>query len=155
MAWRFRKSKSLGAGARLNVGKKSASVSFGVPGLRMSVGTKGVTRTVGIPGTGLSNTKRLGSGKGSNDADETTDVREPARELDLLGTFAIIVGFFGVGLSLVPMSIGSIAFGVLGLAAGIAVFAWGVRRVLRCAANCSSVESDDESVSYGETAPEA
>lgn len=51
---RFRKSVRLGKGVRLNVGKRSAGVSFGVRGLRYSVNTSGRrTTSAGIPGTGI------------------------------------------------------------------------------------------------------
>ena len=40
MGFSFRKSMKIG-GARLNIGKKSASVSTGVKGFRVSTGTNG------------------------------------------------------------------------------------------------------------------
>ena len=55
MALRFRKSFKLGPGVRLNIGKKSKSLSFGGRGYRYTISTTGRrTRTIGIPGTGLS-----------------------------------------------------------------------------------------------------
>jgi hypothetical protein len=55
MGFGFRKSFKVAPGVRLNVGTKSAGVSFGGKGLRYSVNTKGRrTTTVGIPGSGLS-----------------------------------------------------------------------------------------------------
>lgn len=62
MAIRFRKSIKIAPGVKLNIGKKSASVSVGVKGFRKSFSTTGrQTTTVGIPGTGLysSETKRI------------------------------------------------------------------------------------------------
>lgn len=54
MGLRFRKSMKIAPGVRLNLGKKSTSVSFGGKGLRYSVSTSGRrTTTVGIPGSGL------------------------------------------------------------------------------------------------------
>ena len=54
MGFRFRKSVKIAPGVRLNVGKKSASVSFGGKGIRHTVSTTGrKTSTVGIPGSGL------------------------------------------------------------------------------------------------------
>lgn len=54
MAIRFRKSIKIAPGVRLNLGKKSASVSVGVKGFRRSFSTTGrQTTSVGIPGTGL------------------------------------------------------------------------------------------------------
>jgi hypothetical protein len=55
VAMRFRRLVKLGPGVRLNVGKKSAGLSFGGKGYRYSVNTSGrKTRTVGVPGTGVS-----------------------------------------------------------------------------------------------------
>lgn len=54
MGFRFRKSFKIAPGVRLNVGKKSMSVSMGARGVRHSINTKGQRRTsAGIPGTGL------------------------------------------------------------------------------------------------------
>lgn len=55
MGLRYRKSIKLAPGVRLNVGTKSAGLSFGGKGLRHSINSTGRrTSTVGIPGTGLS-----------------------------------------------------------------------------------------------------
>ena len=54
MAFRFRKSIRLVPGVRLNLGRKSASVSLGIRGFSKTIGTKESRTTVGIPGTGLS-----------------------------------------------------------------------------------------------------
>lgn len=54
MAWRFRKSRSLGQHGKVNLTKKGVGFSFGIPGLRLSLGPDGrIRRTIGIPGTGL------------------------------------------------------------------------------------------------------
>ncbi len=63
MAFRFRKTKSLGSGARLNVGKRSASIRLGGRGFGITGGTAGLRATAGLPGTGISFTKKIGSGK--------------------------------------------------------------------------------------------
>lgn len=66
MGTRFRKSKKIAPGVRLNVNKGSASVSFGPKGLKHTVSTTGKSHTtVGIPGTGLSYTSSSGA-KGSS-----------------------------------------------------------------------------------------
>ena len=53
MALRYRKSIKLGPGVRLNVGKKSAGLSFGTTRARYSVSTSGRrTATVGAPEPG-------------------------------------------------------------------------------------------------------
>ena len=57
MGFRFRKSIKLFPGVKLNLGKKSASISVGGKGFRHTKSTTGrSTSTVGIPGTGLSYT---------------------------------------------------------------------------------------------------
>lgn len=54
MGFKFKKSIKIAPGVKLNLNKKSASVSFGVRGLRKTYSTSGrKTSTVGIPGTGL------------------------------------------------------------------------------------------------------
>ena len=55
MGFRFRKSISLGGGTKLNIGTKSASVSFGTKGVRKTISTSGrETTTFSIPDTGVS-----------------------------------------------------------------------------------------------------
>lgn len=54
MGFKFKKSIKIAPGVKLNLNKKSASISFGVRGLRKTYSTSGrKTSTVGIPGTGL------------------------------------------------------------------------------------------------------
>lgn len=71
MPFRFRKSISLGKGARLNLSKGGISSTFGIKGLHLNVGKRGVRPTVGLPGTGISftpstaQTKTPSSGAGS------------------------------------------------------------------------------------------
>lgn len=54
MGFRFRRSIRIAPGVRVNVGKKSTSLSVGPRGATMNVGKKGTRVTVGLPGTGLS-----------------------------------------------------------------------------------------------------
>ena len=55
MGTRFRRSFKVAPGVRVNLNKKSASISFGPKGLKHTVSTTGKSHTtVGIPGTGLS-----------------------------------------------------------------------------------------------------
>lgn len=57
MGFRFRRSFKIAPGVRVNLNKKSASVSFGPKGLKHTVSTTGKSHTtVGVPGTGLSYT---------------------------------------------------------------------------------------------------
>lgn len=65
MGTRFRKSKQILPGVRLNVGKKSASVSIGPKGLKHTISTTGKSHTtVSMPGTGLSYTTSSGRKSG-------------------------------------------------------------------------------------------
>jgi hypothetical protein len=83
MGLRFRKSFKLFPGARINIGLRGVSASFGVPGARVTVGRRGTYGTVGIPGSGLSFTQRLDKrepARGDGDVfwpDEDTPVFEP------------------------------------------------------------------------------
>jgi hypothetical protein len=61
MAWNFRRSRKILPGVRVNISKKSSSVSFGCRWFRRTISTTGKARTtVGLPGTGLSYTKTTG-----------------------------------------------------------------------------------------------
>ena len=65
MGFQYRKSKSLGGGSRLNVGKRSVGVSSGVKGARVSFNTSGRAGiSLSIPKTGIRYRKtiKLGSG---------------------------------------------------------------------------------------------
>lgn len=54
MGFRFRWSKRVLPGVRLNLSKTGASVSLGRRGFWYTIGSKGTRTTVGLPGTGLS-----------------------------------------------------------------------------------------------------
>lgn len=61
MGLRFRRSIKIAPGVRVNLNKKSASVTFGPKGLKHTVSTTGKSHTtVGAPGTGLSYTTSSG-----------------------------------------------------------------------------------------------
>ena len=56
--FRFHRSFRLMPGVRLNLGKRSASVSVGMRGAHVTLGgPQGTRTTVGLPGSGLSNTE--------------------------------------------------------------------------------------------------
>jgi hypothetical protein len=58
-------------GVRLNFGKETVGLSFGVPGARYTMNSKGRrTFSTGIPGTGLYNVETLSSGSRSRRAGE-------------------------------------------------------------------------------------
>jgi hypothetical protein len=53
MGLRFRRTFSIMPGLKLNIGKKSASVSMGVKDLSFTAGTAGQTISASLPGSGL------------------------------------------------------------------------------------------------------
>ena len=83
MGWRFRKSKKIAPGVRLNIGKRGASVSFGHRGARLTVGRRGTRVAVGIPGTGISYSAKLGGKKQAGRS------RQPSSEQDI--TYVAVV----------------------------------------------------------------
>lgn len=62
MAFRFGRSFKVAPGVRVNVGKKSGSLTVGPRGASVNVGSKGAHANVGIPGTGISGRKKIGGG---------------------------------------------------------------------------------------------
>lgn len=67
MGFRFRKSVKIAPGVRMNLGKKSASVSVGGKGFRKTYSTSGrKTTSASIPGTGLSYSKSTSTSKSSS-----------------------------------------------------------------------------------------
>lgn len=62
MGLNYRKRIRLGKFINLNLGKRGAGFSFGIPGARISVNSQGRKQaSIGIPGTGLYYTKSLGT----------------------------------------------------------------------------------------------
>lgn len=59
MPSRFRKSIKIAPGVRLNIGKKTGSISVGKRGSSLNFGCRGVYGNIGIPGTGLSYRSKL------------------------------------------------------------------------------------------------
>ena len=58
MGLRFRKSIKIAPGVKINLNKKSTSVTFGSKGVHYTASSTGKkTASVGIPGTGISYTK--------------------------------------------------------------------------------------------------
>lgn len=73
MGMRFRKSKKIAPGVKVNVGKKGASVTLGAKGVHHTISTSGrKTTSVGVPGTGISYVKTSGNApKQSNNTDKS------------------------------------------------------------------------------------
>ena len=99
MGTRFRRSFKIAPGVRVNLNKKSASVSFGPKGLKHTISTTGKSHTtVGIPGTGLSYTTSSGGKSGAQQgavsipaAQRPTSPKNKTVALLL----CIFLGFFG------------------------------------------------------------
>ena len=66
MGFRFRRSKKILPGVRLNLNKKSIGLTFGGKGFKYTINSSGRrTASVGIPGTGLSYSTSSGGKKGT------------------------------------------------------------------------------------------
>lgn len=92
MSLRFRKSMKLIPGVRLNFGKETVGLSFGVPGMRYTINSKGRrTFSTGIPGTGIYNVETLSSGtrtSGRSSAATTETESDSYRPSPAPGIFA-------------------------------------------------------------------
>ena len=104
MGLRFRRSFKIAPGVRVNLNKKSASVSFGPKGLKHTVSTTGKSHTtVGVPGTGLSYTTSGGRPGSVPGRQRPTSPKSKAVVLPLciflgmLGVHRYYVGKIGTG----------------------------------------------------------
>lgn len=70
MAFRFFRRIKVAKGIYINLSKKGAGVSFGVPGTRMGFGPRGTYYSLGIPGSGMSYRKYLTTNKKHRDRKE-------------------------------------------------------------------------------------
>lgn len=105
MGVRYRKSIKIAPGVKVNLGKKSASISVGGKGYRKTFSTTGRTTTsVGIPGSGLSYTTTSGGSSNSShgaSADSAADVSfhiRPAmadKNKTVALLLCIFLGYFG------------------------------------------------------------
>ena len=99
MGTRFRRSFKVAPGVRVNLNKKSASISFGPKGLKHTVSTTGKSHTtVGIPGTGLSYTTSSGGKSGAQQGAVSIPAAQrptspKSKTVALL--LCIFLGFFG------------------------------------------------------------
>ena len=133
MGMRFRKSKKIAPGVRLNLSAKSASISIGPKGFKKTFSTNGrTTTTVGIPGTGLSysTSKKMGSStaRSTQTVPAATPVRsEKSKAVALL--LCVFLGFFGAH----RFYVGKVGTGILWIfTVGGMGFGWIVDLVLIC-----------------------
>ena len=99
MGTRFRRSFKVAPGVRVNLNKKSASISFGPKGLKHTVSTTGKSHTtVGIPGTGLSYTTSSGGKSGAQQgAVSIPAAQRPTSPKSFFGVHRFYVGKTGTG----------------------------------------------------------
>lgn len=141
MGFRFHRSFGLGKLFRLNVGKKSASVSVGVPGFRYNIGTRGSRATFGVPGTGLSYSTRLGASTVMNTSVPSRSTGSGCLAVVMLGVLAFL-GIILVGVVVqslndpkagIPVAILSSLFVAPFIAGTVALWVWLIRRKKRAA----------------------
>lgn len=109
MGFRFRKSISLGKGTRLNIGKKSVGISFGLPGMRHTINSSGRrTSSIGIPGTGLSyvHTHKKSKRASSKQMQSSTPIQNYERYTDYINPNTGDVVKLQNGISLVALLFG-------------------------------------------------
>jgi len=114
MGFRFRKSFKVAPGVRVNLGKKSASVSIGGKGARFTASTSGRrTSTVGIPGTGLSYSSS--SGRAKRTSGKSTGSRLPsARTYKVCGVLMWIIAAVCAVIGLPTVAFGGWIFLLIG-----------------------------------------
>ena len=95
MAFRFRKSVKIAPGVRLNVGKKSASVTVGGRRARVTSGTAGTTVSASVPGTGMGVSSKLSSGSKRASSRSSANTADDTNGGDLLGSFGVLASLAG------------------------------------------------------------
>lgn len=97
MATRFRKSKKIAPGVKLNVGKKSVGVSIGGKYGGVSFNSRnGARARISAPGTGLSYSTKIGNSPSSQN-NTSVQIKEPV-EIDATKylIFTIFFGWLGI-----------------------------------------------------------
>lgn len=107
MGFRYRKSIKIAPGVRVNIGKKSASVSLGGKGFRTTYSTSGrKTTTVGLPGTGLSYSSSTSTKKATNAPSGQSYAVESSPPKSLGDIYnALSIGCFVVSIPLLLVSL--------------------------------------------------
>lgn len=122
MSVRFRKSKTILPGVKVNVTKTGIGVSAGVKGARVSAHSSGrVSRSIGIPGTGLYDIETKNIGKNHNSNDSATSVTtQSSREKSGKGLrkLNLIVAIICFVVALLLFSVSSIIEGIILVALG-------------------------------------
>ena len=115
MGLRFRKSIKVAPGVRVNVGKKSASVSIGGKRARYTVSTSGrTTSSASIPGTGLSYVSTSGPTKKKQTASVGSGRSYPSRSAKACGIIMLVLAGLACLIGLISISVGGAVFLVMG-----------------------------------------
>lgn len=104
MGFRFRKSFKVAPGVRVNLNKKSTSVTFGGKGAHYTVNSKGKkTESVGIPGSGLYYTKTSGgSSRKKSTSSSISSSKHSRKKGGCLFPILIVFIVFFLLMSLIP-----------------------------------------------------
>lgn len=98
MGFRFRKSKKIAPGVRLNFGKKGVGVRFGGKGGGISFGPSGTRVSASIPGTGISYSSKLGGKKHKKTSSTPKNVRpKNTKPVPLRVWYLIVAALFLIG----------------------------------------------------------
>lgn len=115
MGIRFRKSVKVAPGVRVNVGKKSASVSVGGKRGRYTVSSTGrTTSSASIPGTGLSYVSSSGPTKKKQTAAVGSGRSYPSRGAKIGGIAMLVLAGLAFLIGLVSISVGGAVFLAMG-----------------------------------------
>ena len=146
MGMRYRKSIKLLPGVRLNLNKKSASISFGTKGLRHTISTTGKSHTtIGIPGTGISYTTSGGSSRKSSCT--SSQAVQPASTSNrfggkiALGIFLLLVGGSRVYTGWMEGNLYFLILGIAGVLVGAVVLGKVIEQKEYAADQCNEPES--------------
>lgn len=115
MGLRFRKSFKVAPGLKLNLNKKSVSLTAGTRGAHYTINSKGKkTSSVGIPGTGISYTKTSSiSSKNTASSNSSRSNNSGSKGLGM-GCFSLFLGLMLLGLILALYSLAWIpALGII------------------------------------------
>lgn len=113
MGFRFRKSIKVAPGVRVNLNKKSASVSVGGKGARYTVSSTGRrTSSVGIPGTGVSYVETHTAGKKGSAPGAT--VSPSRRTFKVCGVIMMVLAALSFLLGLIAIADGGVFLIVMG-----------------------------------------
>jgi hypothetical protein len=126
---RFRRTKQLAPGVRLNLNKRSVGLTFGPRGARYTANTAGRrTTSVGIPGTGLYYRDERGGGRSTFGDDP---LREAARTRGFWEGIGVGIVLILALIAITWIVILAIRFWYVTAIAGIALVALGVSKFVR------------------------